>query len=273
MTTTTTTTTATSTGASASGRRPPPPSALASSPSSTRGAAPSTRSGEWPWEAQAAPPPLAPAAARVGCALVAAGYSRPGGLWGLPCAGRLLAAWRSAQGRLRPFIHHLHTCPLCRLNDLVLRCMPHPCLLITPLLSFTPPLMHPRRLKDLVLRCMPPRPAPTTQADQTQPPATPPSIAHRLKDLVLRWMPVSHNKAIGGDAPEQGAPRWQRRARAGRVGGRGWRGRRRAHPARLPRPTPRRRQPHQDRAALQGLHVDRQLAHHRLLLVPRRPAL
>ena len=28
----------------------------------------------------------------------------------------------------------------------------------------------------------------------------------RLKDLVLKWMPVSHNKAIGEEAPEQGAP-------------------------------------------------------------------
>lgn len=26
----------------------------------------------------------------------------------------------------------------------------------------------------------------------------------RLKDLVLKWMPVSHNKAIGADAPEKG---------------------------------------------------------------------
>ena len=26
----------------------------------------------------------------------------------------------------------------------------------------------------------------------------------RLKDLVLKWMPVSHNKAIDGEAPEQG---------------------------------------------------------------------
>lgn len=34
----------------------------------------------------------------------------------------------------------------------------------------------------------------------------------RLKDLVLKWMPVSHNKAIDGEAPEQGGCAWELRA-------------------------------------------------------------
>ncbi|EFN50788.1 hypothetical protein CHLNCDRAFT_33359 [Chlorella variabilis] len=84
-------------------------------------------------------------------------------------------------------------------------------LLLMPLPPFLPP---PPPLLPLLL--LPPLPLPLLERQETTAAQRfgiksfvyarrRPFHPQRLKDLVLRWMPVSHNKAIGDAAPEQGA--------------------------------------------------------------------